>query len=102
MQLVDVLVKRTPVQSPVRPVVKHILKDEEEGDLSGHQERRGEGHLVCRHAEVAADRVKEVNEGEFAGEMGDEYDFGAFPDLLLRDRLVLRHTVSEAISCHRD
>lgn len=38
VNLVDVLVERTPVQSTVRPVVPGVLEDEEDGDLESHCE----------------------------------------------------------------
>lgn len=61
MQFVDVLVQGSPVQCTVSPVVKHVLKDKEECDLSRHEANWGEGNFVGRHAKVAADRVEEVN-----------------------------------------
>ena len=81
VQLVDILVQRSPVQSPVRKVVKHVFKHKEECDLRGHEGDGRKGDLVSRHAEITADRVEQVDEWEFAGEMGEEDDFGAFPDL---------------------
>lgn len=87
--LVDILVKRTPMKRPMCPVVEHVLEDEEERELSCHEGDRGERNLVCGHAEVAADRVEEVDQGELAGEVGDEDDFGAFPELGVGDVFVL-------------
>lgn len=71
------------------PVVERVLEDEEERDLSQHDRDGSEGDLESRHAEVAADRVEEVDEGELAGEVGQENILGASPDLLVRDLLVL-------------
>jgi hypothetical protein len=94
VQLVDVLVERTPVQSAVRPVVEHVLKHEEEGDLRRHDRKRREGDLVRRHAKVAADGVEEVDQGELAGEVGEEDDLGALEDLSAGDGFVLRRGAS--------
>lgn len=89
MQLMNVLVQRTPVQRPVCPVVEHVLKDKETRDLRRHKSDRREGHLVRRHAKVAANRVEEVNQGEFARKVREEDDFGAFPYLGRGDGFVL-------------
>lgn len=40
VELVNVLVQRTIVQSPVSPVMESVFKDEEEGDLSSHETDR--------------------------------------------------------------
>lgn len=40
VELVNVLVQRTIVQSPVSPVMESVLKDEEEGDLRSHETDR--------------------------------------------------------------
>ena len=40
VKLVNVLVQRTIVQSPVSPVVESVLKDKEEGDLRSHKTDR--------------------------------------------------------------
>ncbi len=90
MQLVDMLVQRTPMQCPVKPIMVHVLKDEEEGDLGEHEGDRRERDLVGGHAEVATDRVEGEDQGEFDGEVGDEDDFDALPDLCGSDVLVLR------------
>lgn len=102
MQLVDVLVERTPMQSPMCPVVEHILEDKEEGYLCEHKGNRGERDLVGGHAEVAADGMEEVDEGEFAGEVGDEYDFGAFPNLSRSNVLVRLQLVLLEVRNHPD
>lgn len=81
VQLVNVFVQWPPVECPVRKVVEGIFKHEKECNLRGHQAEGRKGHLVGGHAEIAADGVEEVDEGEFAGEVGEEDDFGAFPDL---------------------
>jgi hypothetical protein len=61
--------------------MEHILENEKARTLSSHKAYRRKGDLVRRHSEVTADRVEEVNEGEFAGKVGDKDDFGAFPNL---------------------
>ena len=85
VQLVDVLVKRTPVQSAVRKVVEKVFKNKEKGDLSGHERERRKWDLVCRHTKVAADGVEEVDQREFASKVGQEDDFGTLPDLGVGD-----------------
>lgn len=40
VELVNVLVQRTIVQSPVSPVMESVFKDEEEGDLRSHETDR--------------------------------------------------------------
>ena len=81
VELMYVLVQRAPVQGAVRKVVERVLEHEKEGDLGGHEGDGREGDLVRGHAKVAADRVEQVDEGEFAGKVGEEDDFGALPDL---------------------
>jgi len=65
----------------MRPIMEHILKHEKASYLRGHQTNRRKGNLVSRHAEITADRVEEIYQWEFAGEVGDKDDFGTFPDL---------------------
>lgn len=88
VELVDVLVEGAVVETTVRPVVEHVLKDEEEGDLRGHEPWRAEGHLVGRHAKVAADGVEEPDERGLAGKVGEEDDLAELPDLRVREALV--------------
>lgn len=40
VELVNVLVQWTKVQSPVSPVVESVLKDKKEGDLRSHETDR--------------------------------------------------------------
>ncbi len=47
VDLVDVLVKRTPMKGAVGPVVPGVFEHEEDGDLVGHGEDRGEGDAGC-------------------------------------------------------
>lgn len=78
VDLVDVLVQRTPVEGAVHPVVPCVLEDEEDGDLEGHLGERRE-----RHAGVKAARfrhgVEEPDLGEFYGEVAEQDELGAFP-----------------------
>ncbi len=59
VDLVDVLVERTPVQRLVHEEVEHVLEYEEEKDLGELLLPRREGHLPCRHAEVLRERVEQ-------------------------------------------
>ena len=88
VDLVDVLVQRTPVHGAVHPVVPGVLKDEEDCDLVGHGPDgwEGDGSLettVLRHG------VEEPDLREFDGEVRDEDELCALPllscgrDLLL-------------------
>lgn len=45
MNLVNILVQRSPVQKAVSPVVECIFHDEEDGDLPGHGLPGGEGDV---------------------------------------------------------
>jgi hypothetical protein len=65
------------------------LEDKEKGNLCGHYRDRCEGNGRGGHAKVGADRVKGQDERCFASEMSEENDFGALPDLLLGNMLVL-------------
>lgn len=87
--LVNVLVKRSPVERSVGKVVERVLEDEEKGDLSEHEGKWGKGDFVCRHAEIAGDRVEEVDQGEFASKVCEEDVFGTCPDLFVGDVFVL-------------
>lgn len=70
------------------PVVEHVLKDEEEGDLASHEPDGAEWNLVGSHAKIAADWVEEPNQRCLAGEVGEKNDLCALPDLLGSDLLV--------------
>jgi len=84
VDFVDVLVKRTPVQRAVHPVVPCIFQHEEDGNLEGHFPERREGD-GGRHADVLSHGVEKPNLWELDGEVGDEDEFGAIP-LLFRSR----------------
>ena len=58
VDLVDVLVERTPVQRLVHEEVEEILEHKEERDLGELLLPRREGHLPGRHAEVLRERVE--------------------------------------------
>lgn len=47
VDLVDVLVERTPVQGAVRPVMPCVFDNKEEDNLVGHLEERGERDAGC-------------------------------------------------------
>lgn len=47
VDLVDVLIERTPVQGAVRPVMPCILENKKDGDLVSHCEERGERDASC-------------------------------------------------------
>lgn len=79
--LVDVLVQRTPVESPMGPVVEHVLKYEEECDLGRHESPRREWYLVSGHAKVGAHGVEEPDERGFAGNVCPQYHLGHLPHL---------------------
>ncbi len=51
MNLVDVLVQRTPVKSSMRPVVPCVFKHEEYGDLISDCEDGGKWD-ACRQAKI--------------------------------------------------
>lgn len=86
---VNVFVERTPVKSSVSPVVESVLEHKEKGNLSEHKRKRGEWDFISRHPEITTDGVEEVDEGEFAGKVGQKDVFGASPDLGTGDFLLL-------------
>jgi hypothetical protein len=78
VDLVDVLVQWAPVHGAVHPVVPGILEDEEDGNLVGHCEERGEGNGGFE-AGVLRHRVEHPDLRELDGEVGDEDEFRALP-----------------------
>lgn len=90
VELVNVLVQRTIVQSPVRPVMESVLKDKEEGDLCSHETDRRERYFKSLHTEQATDRVEGEDKGSFTGNVSEKNDLGALENLRARDVLVLR------------
>ena len=58
VNLVDVFVERTPVQSAMGPIMPCVLYDKEDGDLVGHREKRRKGD-ASRKAKVLGHRVEE-------------------------------------------
>lgn len=78
VQLVDHLVKRAVMQSPVEPVMPGILHDEEKGNMEGHLANRREGDAEA-HAEVGRDGVEEPDLRELDGEVAKENQAGTFP-----------------------
>lgn len=90
VELVNVLVQRTKVQSPVRPVMESVLKDKEEGDLRGHETDRRERYFKSLHPEHATDRVEGEDKRSFTGDVSEKDDLGALENLRARHVLVLR------------
>jgi len=72
MDLVDVLVKWSPVHGPMCPVVPSIFHHEEDSDLVGHGEKRRERD-ACGKAKVLSHGVKKPYLWEFDGEVAQEY-----------------------------
>jgi hypothetical protein len=68
---------------------KLTLKDEETSDLSGHDGPRCEGNIERGHTKVGADRVEGEDKRSFTGKMGEEDDFGTFPDLSVANEFPL-------------
>lgn len=72
----------------VHPVVPGVFKNEEDSNLVGHGEERGEGYAGLE-TEVLRHGVEEPDLREFDGEVGDEDELRALPlfscggDLLL-------------------
>src|SRR5438876_5146276 len=58
MDLMDFLVKGTPVKCSVGPIVPRILNYEEDGDLVSHCEE-GRKRYTGRQAEILSHRVKQ-------------------------------------------
>lgn len=88
VDFVDVFVQRPPVEDAVHPVVPGVLEDEEDGDLEGHFEERGEGR-GGREAEILRHRVEEPDLRELDGEVAEEDEFGALPLLFGGGEFVL-------------
>jgi hypothetical protein len=84
MDLVDVLVERTVVQSLVRKVVERVFKYEEERNLVCDGGEGRHGYLPGRHATSFGEGVEEPDLGELDGEVGEEHELCAFPLLFCR------------------
>lgn len=67
----DVLVERAPVEEAVREVVPHVFEDEEDSELHGHGQKRGEWY-VSTHSKVTGEGVKEPDLGQLNGEVAEE------------------------------
>lgn len=89
MELVNVLVQRTPMHGTVNPVMEHVLKHEEDENLPGHLPHAWEWHLMCSHSKVLANRVETPNLGQFDRKVTEQHKFGAAP-LLCRAGYVAR------------
>lgn len=61
VDLVNVLVQRSPMQSAVRPVVPGIFEDKENGDLISHREDGGEWYS-CSEATILSHRMEKPAE----------------------------------------
>lgn len=59
VNLVNVLVQRTPVQCLVREEVERILEDEEQRNLAGYGSPVGERYLPSCHSNGLCERVEE-------------------------------------------
>lgn len=66
VDLVDILVKRAPVESAMHPVMPGILENEEDADLEGHGQDGREGN-ASRKAEVLRHGVEEPRLSSVAG-----------------------------------
>ena len=84
VNLVDVFVQRTPMQSAMGPVMPGIFHDEENRDLVGHFQKGRERNGGGQTAELGH-RVEQPDLGEFDGEVTEEHEHGAVP-LFLRGR----------------
>lgn len=87
VDFVDVLVKRTPVQCAVRPVVPSIFKNKENGNLVGHGEKRRERH-ACFEADKLRHGMEEPDLRQLNCEVAQQHELRAVP-LLLRGRHLL-------------
>lgn len=78
VDLVNVLVEKSPVESTMRPVVPGVLHDEENGNLECHLGPCREGNTGV-HAEVFAHGVEEPDLRKLDSEVGEENHLGTSP-----------------------
>ena len=78
VDLVDVLVERTPVHGAMSPVMPGILQHKEDGNLESHCGQAWEWNS-CIHSTVFRHWVEQPDLREFDGEMAEENEFGALP-----------------------
>lgn len=78
VNLVNVLVERSPVEGAVKPVMPSILKNEENSNLVGHLDPRRERNTGV-HTKVLAHRMEEPDLGEFDGKVGEKDELRATP-----------------------
>lgn len=93
VDLVDILVKRTPMHRAMHPVVPGILQHEEDRYLVGHLVDRGKGNGGLE-AEEQAHGVEEPDLDDLNGEVGEENERGALPLFVGSRDFVLRIVVS--------
>jgi len=79
VDLVDMLVEGTVMESLVSKVVEEVFEDEEKGNLRSDSAQGREGNLVGRHAESLSQGVEQPNSREFNGEVGEQDTLGTFP-----------------------
>lgn len=78
MDLVDVLVQRTPMKRAMEPIMPSILQDEKDAYLEKHSRPMGEGNASV-HSAVFGHGVEEPDLREFDGEVREEDEFRAVP-----------------------
>lgn len=102
VDLVDILVERSPVHGAVGPVMPGILEHEEDCDLVCHHPPRWERYAGFQAA-VLCQWVKEPDLREFDGEVREEDEHGAVPLLFRRGNLLLLQvSASWARKSHED
>lgn len=78
VDLVDILVERTPVHRAVHPIMPSILQHKKDSNLNRHRRPGRERHAGV-HAAGLGHWVEEPDLGEFDGEVGEEDEFCAGP-----------------------
>jgi len=78
MNLVDILVERTPVHRAMHPVMPGVLHHKEDGNLEADGGEAWEWHTSI-HAAVLCHRMEQPDLWQFDREMTDEDEFGAGP-----------------------
>lgn len=79
VKLVNVLVKRTIVETAVSPVVPEILEKEEYSDLKSHGLPSREGNFSDLHAKQVAHRMEEENHGQLKTKVTEQDLANALP-----------------------
>lgn len=78
VNLVDILVQRTPMHSTMSPIMPCIFDNKENGNLHGHLGPAWERYTEL-HSEVSCHWVEEPDLWEFDGEMREENEFRTCP-----------------------